>query len=154
MQIFKRRLVFQCESVVNSAGEAADRYVGRKCWLFCSVCPLVMHIPLHTRLRLKSSQLNAHRYAQGKAESPSCSCGYPKEDTQHFLTLCPIYNSARATLLQKLSSVPNLAFSNLSRAQKMKVMITGPDGDYPTKKIVANAVQSFLLETQSRECIL
>ena len=109
---------------------------------------------LHTRLRLKSSQLNAHRYAQGKTESPSCSCGYPKEDTQHFLTLCPIYNSARATLLQKLSSVPNLAFSNLSRAQKMKVMITGSDGDYPTKKIVANAVQSFLLETQSRECIL
>lgn len=106
---------------------------------------------LHTRLRLGSSHINAHRHAHGKANSPTCSCGNPREDIQHLLLVCPIHNSARATLLQELYSVPNLAFSHLSRANKIKVMVMGPEGDYSTKKAVAAAVQSFLLETTRSE---
>ena len=109
---------------------------------------------LHTRLRLKSSQLNAHRYAQGKAEAPTCSCGNLKEDTEHFLTLCPIYSTARASLFEKLSSIPNLHFPNLSRTQKLKVMVMGPDGEHSIKKKVATAVQFFLLESQDNQRVV
>ena len=99
---------------------------------------------LHTRLRLKSSQLNAHRYALGKSDTPCCRCGNPREDTRHYLTQCPIHNSARTTLLQKLSTVPNLAFSNLSDAKKIKVMVWGPGGNNTTKKDVAIAVPTIV----------
>ena len=109
---------------------------------------------LHTRLRLKSSQLNAHRYAQGKAEAPTCNCGNLKEDTEHFLTLCPIYSTARASLFEKLSSIPNLHFPNLSRTQKLKVMVMGPDGEHAIKKMVATAVQVFLLESQNNQRVV
>jgi len=103
---------------------------------------------LHTQLRLKSSHLNSHMYAQGKANSPSCSCGYPREDTQHFLITCPLYNLARTALFGNLSSILNRNFSRLSIAQKIKIMIKGPDGGTLTRKTVAIAVQGFLLETQ------
>ena len=103
---------------------------------------------LHTRLRLNSSNLQAHLYAQGKADSPSCSCGYPREDTQHFFLTCPLYTLPRITLFEKLSNIPSLDFSNLSRVQKIKCIIKGPDGNTPTRKTIAIATQCFLFDTQ------
>ena len=103
---------------------------------------------LHTRLRLNSSHLKAHMYAQGKTDSPSCNCGYPREDTHHFLMACPLHILPRTTLFDELSNIPSIDFSNLSRAQKIKCMIKGPDGDIHTKRAIAIATQGFILGTQ------
>lgn len=103
---------------------------------------------LHTRLRLKSSLLNAHLYAKGKAESPRCHCGHPREDTQHFLLTCPVYTIPRTVFLRKLSNLLHLNFSLLSRTQQVKLIIDGPDGDVQTKRATAIATQTYLLHTQ------
>ena len=106
---------------------------------------------LHTRLRLNSSHLRAHMYTQGKAESPHCSCGYKREDTQHYLLCCPLHILPRATLFQKLSNILSIDFSSLPRPQQIKCIIEGPDGSISTKKASATAVQNFLLDTSKKQ---
>ena len=47
----------------------------------------------------------------------------PAVDTEfHFLIQCPLFNSQRNRLFDKLSEV-NLSFANLSLAEKFKVML-------------------------------
>ena len=50
---------------------------------------------LHTRIRLKASSLNAHKFQFGQTASPGCTCGHRKEDTPHYLLRCPNYVNAR-----------------------------------------------------------
>ena len=106
---------------------------------------------LHTRLRLNASHLRAHLYSQGKVDSPRCSCGYPREDTQHFFLTCPRYSLPRITLFDKLSNIPGIEFRSLSKIQKIKCMIQGPNGDTVTKKSTAIAVQCFLLDAEQMQ---
>ena len=106
---------------------------------------------LHTRLRLNSSHLKAHMYAQGKAESPHCSCGYPREDTQHYLLCCPLHILPRINLFQKLSNTLHIDFSGLPRPQQIKYIIEGPNGSIYTKIALATAVQNFLLDTSKKQ---
>ncbi|KAB5587436.1 reverse transcriptase from mobile element jockey protein [Ceratobasidium theobromae] len=41
---------------------------------------------------------NAYLFRCGKADSPSCQCGHPKQDTAHIITECPRHEHARGFL--------------------------------------------------------
>ena len=65
---------------------------------------------LHTKLRLNVSRLNFHQFSLQRIDSPSCSCGYPLENTRHFLLHCPFYCTQRENLFLTLSLVLNTDF--------------------------------------------
>ena len=103
---------------------------------------------LHTRLRLGSSQLRVHLFKRGKVDSPRCSCGFIREDTSHFILVCPKYSLPRTRLFEKMSNILGLRFHTLPKTHKIKCLIEGPEGDAHTKAAVATATQTFLLETE------
>ncbi|PJE79007.1 hypothetical protein CI610_02030 [invertebrate metagenome] len=59
---------------------------------------------LHTRLRLKCSNLKQHLYIRNLEESPLCSCGLV-ESTYHFLLSCDKYNIIRQNTLFQLDII-------------------------------------------------
>ena len=61
---------------------------------------------LHTRLRLKCSNLKQHLYLRNLEESPFCSCGLV-ESTHHFLLSCANYNIIRQNTLLQLDITLN-----------------------------------------------
>ena len=103
---------------------------------------------LHTRLRLRSSQLNAHRRAMGSDVSPECSCGNAREDTQHYLLACPLYDAARQELYQTLTTILNSDFNRLRRREQFDILVNGPKIGHQNGKLVAFALQTFLIRTQ------
>ena len=62
---------------------------------------------LHNRLRLGLSTLNADlfRISSSKVSSPSCSCGYPSENFNHYVLHCPLYIAPRNILFASLASL-------------------------------------------------
>ncbi|XP_067680497.1 uncharacterized protein [Haliotis asinina] len=46
-------------------------------------------------LRRGCSDLNYHKFERHLSNDPSCSCGAPREDTQHYLLVCPNYTVLR-----------------------------------------------------------
>ena len=57
----------------------------------------------HCRLKLGMSNLGEHMYQRHLSNNRSCSCGFQKEDTEHYLLKCPWYDQARAYTLLKIS---------------------------------------------------
>ena len=57
---------------------------------------------LHTRMRLKCSDLNSHLYEKKLVPSPECPCGEPSETEEHLLLECPLYDVQRRTLIESL----------------------------------------------------
>ena len=51
-----------------------------------------------SKLRMKSSSLNAHLFELRITESPTCECGYFYEDSVHYFFVCPLYNQERVLL--------------------------------------------------------
>ena len=103
---------------------------------------------LHTRLRLGSSQLNVHKRAMGNDVSPACSCGNAREDTQHYLFSCPLYEAARLELHQSLSDILNFDFIRLTKHEQTNLLIHGLQLSQQTGKMVAYALQNFFIRTQ------
>ena len=58
---------------------------------------------IHCRLRLGMSNLGEHLYQRHLSNNRSCSCGFQKEDTEHYLLKCPLYDQARASTILKIS---------------------------------------------------
>ena len=103
---------------------------------------------LHTKIRLLSSNLNAHKFAIGKASSPACSCGHRREDSNHFLLQCPNHATHRRALFQTLSSVLNTSFQNASKEDQLQTLIFGAECNKSNGMMVASAVQEFLFTTR------
>ena len=57
------------------------------------------------QLRLEFSDLNLHLFNKGCNISPECQCGYPIEDTNHFLISCPKYQEIRNEMITKINSI-------------------------------------------------
>ena len=53
---------------------------------------------LHTRLRLRRSDLNEEMFEVNLINTPWCDCGEDIEDAEHFLTKCRRYNDIRKEL--------------------------------------------------------
>ena len=57
-----------------------------------------------TKLRLQFSALNEHKFRHNfDCLSPACICGTAKEDNEHFLLHCPLYDILRCNLLGQVS---------------------------------------------------
>ena len=56
-----------------------------------------------TQLRCSASFLNNDLYKANLVPSPSCRCGFPIEDANHFFLVCPLYRDYRAQLLNRLN---------------------------------------------------
>ena len=104
---------------------------------------------LHARLRMSLSHLNADMFQiQNKiADSPSCVCGFPYEDTKHFVLICPIYQDARTQMLQETSLViPN--FTQLNNNLQLDIYLNGNHIDINSQRRIAYIFQKFILNTK------
>ena len=92
--------------------------------LFCIYDPL--GVKLLTRLRLRFSHLNEHKFRHGFSDTinPMCACGTEIETTEHFLLRCQFYSTQRLELFEKLEKVePN--FLSLSAKNQVLILLYG-----------------------------
>ena len=74
------------------------------------------------RFRFGHSELNAHLFRIGRAESPMCACGRNEEDNYHFFMECGLYESPRYTLMRKISNM-----LPLNTHITLNLLLGGPD---------------------------
>jgi hypothetical protein len=60
---------------------------------------------LHTRLRIKHSDLNDHLFRINLADDPGCDCGAERETIHHYLLECPTHQAHRNALLNSLQDL-------------------------------------------------
>ena len=92
--------------------------------LFCIYDPL--GVKLLTRLRVRFSHLNEHKFRHGFTDTinPMCVCGTETETTEHFLLRCQFYSTQRLELFEKLEKVePN--FLNLNAKNQVLILLYG-----------------------------
>ena len=83
---------------------------------------------LHTRLRLCNSTLNHDLYLKNCVNSPSCSCGFPKETVVHFFFECDRYAVIRDILSTSAAHLIGARWSNASVGTRLKWLLLGlPD---------------------------
>ena len=92
----------------------------------------------HAQLRMKCSKLNFHRYSLHVLDSPACPCGHNREDSNHYLLLCPLYFQARITMLNKIRHLTRTHIS-------CDLLLYGaPELDLVTNYKVFDAVHEFI----------
>ena len=103
-----------------------------------------------TKLRLQFSALNEHKFRHNfDCLSPFCICGTAKEDNEHFLLHCPLYDEMRCDLLDQISEIPGLDISQYNLKSFCTLLLYGS----PLLNIIANrmileATISFIKETK------
>ena len=102
---------------------------------------------LHTRIRLHSSSLNAHRHAFGLTLSPQCQCGHKSEDTVHFFLHCPQYSSSRLELFQTLTVLLRRNFEYLSSKKQIEILLNGPQSQHNIASKVAFTIQKYIVKS-------
>lgn len=103
---------------------------------------------MHTRIRLGASSLNQHRRALGGSVSSECSCGHAKEDTAHYLLVCPQFHGARREMSAAISAILNINFDQVPRAEQVSLLVYGPRRNKNIDKALAISVQNFLIKTR------
>ena len=73
--------------------------------LFCIYDPL--GVKLLTRLRLRFSHLNEHKFRHGFSDTinPICACRTETETTEHFLLCCQFYSTQKLELFEKIEKL-------------------------------------------------
>ena len=97
------------------------------------------------RLRFGHTELNAHLFRIGKAQSPICVCGLREEDNEHFLLNCHLYDSQRHFMMLKLDFILPLGTD-----VTLNLLLGGPDfkGDVETYANVAKEVAYYVRSTK------
>ena len=104
---------------------------------------------LHTRIRLRASDLHEDQHKFGKNNTTACRCGGAKENVEHFLLVCPLFNVERTTLYDNLSAVLGNNFRNIPREAQIEILTKGPSKtNRDSETNVALAVQRFILQTK------
>ena len=100
---------------------------------------------LHTCLRLCNSTLNHDLYLKNCVNSPSCSCGFPKETVVHFFFECDRYAVIRDILLTSAAHLISARWSNSSVGTRLKWLLLGlPDISFESNVILFFMVQNFI----------
>ena len=99
---------------------------------------------LHARLRTDTTQLNAHAYIIQKTDSPTCICGFPQENTNHFILACPKYSTIRHELFQNISLSLNCDFTNQPRSTQLQILLHGTDLGDVGGRAVARHFHKFI----------
>ena len=102
---------------------------------------------LHTRLRVETSQLNAHLHKLQIIDTPSCSCGHRSETVEHFILHCTLYNDHRNILYQELSLILNINFRSLSKSLRIEILINGRNLSDASGRKVADCFQKYILNS-------
>jgi hypothetical protein len=79
----------------------ATKYSTIKAPKFYNAGCIILNI-IHTRLRHRSSSLNADLFRVHLANDPGCICGCAFEDAVHFILECCLYYEAREELKIRL----------------------------------------------------
>ena len=81
---------------------------------------------LLTRLRLKFSHLNEHKFRHGFNDTinPMCLCGTEAEITEHFLLRCHFYSTLRLELFENHEKIDS-NFLNLNEKDQVNVLSYG-----------------------------
>ena len=84
-----------------------------------------------TRLRLRFSHLNEHKFRHGFLDTlnPLCNCSLEVEDNEHFFLRCLNFENARRSLFIDISSISS-SFKNLPCHLKVKLLLFG-DSNLP-----------------------
>ena len=81
-----------------------------------------------TKLRLQFSALNEHKFRHNfDCLSPVCICGTAKEDNEHFLLHCPLYDIMRCDLLCQLLEISGLDISNYDSKSLCTLLLYGSE---------------------------
>ena len=102
------------------------------------------------KLRLQFSALNEHKFRHNfDCLSPVCICGTAKEDNEHFLLHCPLYDIMRCDLLGQLSEIPGLDISHHDSKSLCTLLLYGsPSLNVIANRIIMEATISFIKETK------
>ncbi len=65
------------------------------------------------QLRMNCSELRAHLFDLNIIKESHCQCGSPREDTVHFLIVCPLYTRPRILLHNTVSALTGFTVHNL-----------------------------------------
>ena len=102
-------------------------------------------VKLLTRLRVKFSSLNEHRFRHNfECLSPMCICGAAREDTEHYLLHCPQFNALRHHLLGQVLDV-GIDVARMSSKDLCNLLLYGkPNGSTFVNRIILEGTISFM----------
>ena len=94
---------------------------------------------LHTRLRTGCSSLNYHLFCKNIINDELCVCGN-REDTKHFLFVCPRFQMQRQIMVHKLLSMCNIS---------LHVLLYGDNSlSFQQNVEIFQIVQDFIVRTK------
>ena len=95
---------------------------------------------MNTRIRHRSSSLNADLHRVNFINDPGCVCGWVIEDAIHFLLECCLYDEARRNLKNRLHFLHEL---------KIETLLFGDDSLSEQANVtIFKAVQLFIKESK------
>ena len=106
---------------------------------------------LLTRIRLKRSELNLHRFDINLHDTPECACHAKSESSIHFLMDCFLYTGERQTLFSLVEHyIPNFFRQNKTKQFEILLMGISPENPefYTTNVKISIAVQQFILKSK------
>ena len=106
-------------------------------------------IRLLTKLRLNFSALNEHKFRHNfECLDPICACGTSKEDNEHFLLHCPLFELQRTDLLGQLGDLPGIDIDSLDSKTICELLLFGrPNANVIVNRIILEATISFIKST-------
>ena len=134
MNVFKLSLLKFVRPVANSVFEINNPY----------------GLKLLTRLRLGLSHLRYHKFRHNfrSCINPVCVCGLEIETTTHFHLHCPLFQSARQSLLINIKKIDE---SILKKYDKLitKTLLYGDDKfDLSCNKSIISLTIQFIVSTE------
>ena len=104
-----------------------------------------------SRMRMGLSALNHHRHNYNFIENSKCpNCMSPREDTVHYLLICPRYAAHRHTLFAGLTTIPILPPTNRTeRTTLTSTLLYGTQELNPDQnKTIFTHVQTYINSTR------
>ena len=110
----------------------------------------IVGIRLLTKLRLNFSALNEHKFRHNfECLDPIRACGTGKEDNEHFLLHCPLFELQRRDLLGQLGDLPAIDIVSLDSETICELLLFGsPNLNVIVNRIILEATISFIKSTQ------
>ena len=110
----------------------------------------------HTRIRLGLSGLASQRFNYNHIDNPKCTrCSETSEDPIHFFLLCPVFDNARAELIQNVCEILNQNDININLGARnlgeefVEMLLKGsPLLDEVENKKILLLAQTFIKTTQ------
>ena len=91
------------------------------------------------RLRMNCSDLKGHLFDLNIINDSRCRCGNPREDTIHYLLVCPLYTNSRAILHTTVIPITRFTVRNLLYGDK--------NLETETNLMIYNALIQFIKES-------